>query len=86
MTTSLWAAVCPEAGYCHYIQPVFWATKKVEDALRHWLEGPLYENRVGDPSVPAALITTHGMKDPLMLRAVDLLSRARQQPEADAVY
>jgi hypothetical protein len=54
---------------------------KVEDALRNWLEAPLYDNRVGDPSVPAALITTHGLKDPLMLRTVDVLSRARQQPD-----
>jgi len=54
---------------------------KVEDALRHWLDKPMYANHVGDPSVPAALITAHGYKDPYMLRAVDLLSRARQQPE-----
>jgi hypothetical protein len=58
---------------------------KVEDALKHWLDTPIYKNHVGDPSVPAALITVHGYKDPYMLKAIDLLSRARQLPPPSAL-
>jgi hypothetical protein len=57
---------------------------KVEDALKHWLDAPIYKNHVGDPSVPAALITAHGYKDPYMLMAIDILSRARLQPPPSA--